>query len=110
MKRWGPVLLGVVMIFAAMTRVAGTEPQAAGAPSVSPMGRAAAQVIWTGKSGGFAIRWTTADIQARPEKRPGQLAFSAAQWQCRAAAAERRVSSLRRGAQCHTPTLLHAAH
>jgi hypothetical protein len=69
----------MVMIFGALVEVAGTEPQAAGAPPISPQGKTAAKVIWTGKSGGFAIRWTTTDIQARPLKKPGRLAFSAAQ-------------------------------
>ena len=78
MTRWGLVLLGMVMIFGALAWVAGTEPQAAGAPPSSPQAEKAAQAIWTGKSGGFEIRWTTADIQARPLNKPGRLVFSAA--------------------------------
>jgi len=78
MTRLGFVLLVIVMIFGVPPWVAGTEPQAAGAPPISPLGKKAAQVIWTGKSGGFEIRWTTADIQARPLNKPGRLVFSAA--------------------------------
>ncbi|MCX5887854.1 MAG: hypothetical protein NTY36_00195 [Deltaproteobacteria bacterium] len=78
MKRLGVVLLGMVMIFGVPLWVAGTEPPAAGAPPISPQGEKAVQVIWTGKSGGFEIRWTTIDIQARPLNKPGRLVFSAA--------------------------------
>jgi hypothetical protein len=79
MKRWVLLLLGMVLIFGALAAVAGTEPQAAKGPPVAPQGKAAAKVIWTGQSGGFAISWTAADIQARPLKKPGRLVFSAAQ-------------------------------
>ena len=79
MKRWGVALLGMGLIFGALAWVAGTEPQASGAPPISPQAEKAAQVIWTGKSGGFEIRWTTADIQARPLDKPDRLVFSAAQ-------------------------------
>lgn len=72
MKRLGFVLSVIVMIV-------GTLTTAVGAPPSSPPGKTGAKVIWTGKSGGFAIRLTTADIQARPLKKPGRLAFSAAQ-------------------------------
>ena len=78
MKKLGLMLLGMVMIFGVPPWVAGTGPQAAGAPPISPRGKKTAQVIWTGKSGGFEIRWTTADIQARPLNQPGRLVFSAA--------------------------------
>ena len=78
MKRWGFVLLGMGLIFGALAEVAGTEPQAAGAPPSSSPGKTAAKVVWTGKSGGFEIRWTTADIQAWPLTQPDRLVFSAA--------------------------------
>jgi hypothetical protein len=78
------VLLGMGLIFGALAEVAGTEPPAVGAPPRSPQGEIAAPAIWTGKSGGFAIRWTTADLQARSLKRPGRLIFSAAQLSRRA--------------------------
>jgi hypothetical protein len=67
------------MIVGILAWVAGIESQAAGAPPVLPQGKKAAKAIWAGKSGGFAISWTTANIQARPLKKPGRLAFSAAQ-------------------------------
>jgi hypothetical protein len=37
------------------------------------------KLIWAGQSGDFAIRWTTADIQARPLKKPDRIMFSALQ-------------------------------
>jgi len=66
------------LIFGALAWMAGIEPRAAGAPPGSPPGKTAAKVIWAGKSGGFAIRWTTADIQARPLNQSDRLVFSAA--------------------------------
>ena len=79
MKKWGMALLGIGLIFGALAGVAGIEPQAAGATPISPQGEKAAHTIWAGESGGFAIRWTTADIQAQPLKGPDRLVFSAAQ-------------------------------
>src|SRR5512139_2756059 len=79
MTRWVLLLLGMVLIFGALAAVAGTEPQAAGGLPNSPEAKNATKVVWTGKSGGFTIRWTTADIQAWPLKNPEELAFSAAQ-------------------------------
>ena len=35
------------------------------------------ELIWAGQSGGFAILWTSADIQARPLKDPDRIVFSA---------------------------------
>ncbi|HZE20690.1 MAG TPA: hypothetical protein VE082_01435 [Desulfobaccales bacterium] len=46
------------------------------APPVLPQEKTVPQFFWSGTSGGFAICWTSADIQARPEKNPTQLAFS----------------------------------
>jgi hypothetical protein len=79
MKKWGMVLLLLVMILGAAPRVLGIKPEPAGAKPGSSQGRKTIQVIWTGQSGGFEIRWTTADIQARPLNRPDRLVFSAAQ-------------------------------
>lgn len=71
--------MGIVLILAVLAAVAGTRLQAVEAPRISLQDKTAAQPIWTGTSGGFAIRWTTADLQARPVKKPGRLAFSAAE-------------------------------
>ena len=35
------------------------------------------QVIWTGESGGFRIKWTTADLSATPVTQPSTVVFSA---------------------------------
>jgi hypothetical protein len=64
--------------FVSPLRVAGTESRPEGGNSAAPQEQKTAPVIWTGKSGGFEIRWTTADIQARPLNQPDQVVFSAA--------------------------------
>jgi hypothetical protein len=79
MKRLGLVLLGMVMIFVYPGLVAGIESQPKREGLAAPLEQQKAQAIWTGKSGGFTICWTPSDIQARPLKKPGRLAFSAAQ-------------------------------
>jgi hypothetical protein len=35
------------------------------------------KAIWSGQSGGFTIRWTTADLVARPTRSPARTVFSA---------------------------------
>lgn len=78
MKKWGTVLLLLIMILGAAAWVIGIKPKPAGAKPGSSQGQKTQPVIWTGKSGGFEIRWTTADIQARPLNQPDRLVFSAA--------------------------------
>ncbi len=79
MKRLGLVLLVVALIFGAITLVAGAEsrPPKRGSPATTTP--KTPQAIWAGRSGGFEISWTTADILARSLKEPDRLAFSAAQ-------------------------------
>jgi hypothetical protein len=78
MKNWGMVLLLLVMILGTANRAMGIKPKPAGVKPGSSQGQNTKQVIWTGKSGGFEICWTTADIQARPLNQPDRLVFSAA--------------------------------
>jgi hypothetical protein len=78
MKRWRLLLWGMVLIFGTSAWVAGIELQETGVPPKSPPGEKSAQAIWTGKSGGFEIRWTTNDIQAWSLNKPGRQVFSAA--------------------------------
>jgi hypothetical protein len=77
MKKWGMVLLLLVIILGAADRVIGIEPKPAGAKTGSSQAQKTKQVIWTGKSGGFEIRWTSADLEAQPLKHPDRVAFSA---------------------------------
>ena len=78
MKRWGLVLLGMVMIFGLPVWVAGTESQARrGKLGGTARSRKRRQAIWAGKSGGFEIRWTDSDIQVHPLKSPNRVVFSA---------------------------------
>jgi hypothetical protein len=67
----------MVMIFVLPVWVAGTEKRPEGGNSAAPEEQKTAPVIWTGKSGGFEIRWTTADLEAQPLKHPDRVAFSA---------------------------------
>jgi hypothetical protein len=64
--------LDVLMAGKALARVTETPSKK------EPLKRESEKLIWAGESGGFAIRWTTADLQAQSLKRPGQIAFSAA--------------------------------
>jgi len=70
MRRIGGVLFGMGLGLAVLSPSAATPP-------VSSSDQKTAQVIWTGQSGGFAMRWTTGDLEARPLAPPGRLAFSA---------------------------------
>lgn len=76
-KKLGLVLLGMVMIFGALAGVAGAESRPEGGSPAAPQEQQKAQAIWTGKSGGFAIRWTDSDIQVHPLKSPNRVVFSA---------------------------------
>jgi hypothetical protein len=69
----------LLLISGTLAGVARAETGAEGGSPAAPPEQKKGQVIWTGKSGGFEIRWTTADIQARPLKKPGGAVFSAAQ-------------------------------
>lgn len=53
----------------------------------NPAGRKAA-TIWTGQSGGYTWRWTTADLTATPSSDAGHTAFSAKKVERKAARAE----------------------
>jgi hypothetical protein len=77
MKRWGLALFGIVFIFSATVLVTGAETRPPKRGSQAAPGPKAPQAIWSGTSGGFTIRWTTADIQAWPLRKPGRLTFSA---------------------------------
>ncbi|MCX5887853.1 MAG: hypothetical protein NTY36_00190 [Deltaproteobacteria bacterium] len=77
MKRWGFVLLVIVMIFGALAEVAGTESKPEGGSLAAREKQETISVIWAGESGGFTIRWTAMDIQVQPLKPPNRVVFSA---------------------------------
>jgi hypothetical protein len=78
MKSLAIVLLGLWMNLGVPAWAAGAVPPPAGAlPDSSPDPKSS-QAIWSGESGGFAIRWTTADLEAKSVAPPESLVFSAA--------------------------------